>query len=471
MNITKKILVASFVIFALPSTIAAASVNVDTAEKLNDAVKVSGNEVVLTADITADVIVDAETTITLDLNGYTLTSEASHTIVNSGILTIKDSSAEKDGTVDAIIHGKAAINNINNGKVTLDGGIFTRSKEAGTSASDPEKNTYYTVMNTKGEMTINDGVKVYQNGGLSSMIINSFGNYEGATMTINGGMFEGGANTVKNDENGTLTINNGQFINSTQATVLNWHIATINGGNYESADRIFVNGSYNEKGVYNGKSEGNLTINNGTFTAKLMFDQFDKYSANTELTINGGTYNVTDILFTDEDYPNLNIKGGVFDNEKEDVTSIETNIETLASVNEDTKKLVETKLPKEGVLVGYFDIDVILKDGTAEFEMTELENKMKITIDLPATIEAVKEGFSRKYYVAREHNGVVELLDAKLVNGKIEFESDKFSTYAVTYVDSKVLVNPDTGINKGFYILFLVIGLLSVGTTLKLRKN
>lgn len=47
--------------------------------------------------------------------------------------------------------------------------------------------------------------------------------------------------------------------------------------------------------------------------------------------------------------------------------------------------------------------------------------------------------FTRQYYVIRFHDGEVKIIPANYVNGKIEFISDKFSEYAIMYVDTPVV--------------------------------
>lgn len=61
--------------------------------------------------ITEDIRIAKEKTLTLDLNGHTLTNVEDHTIANYGTLTIIDSSDEGKGTVDNVTHAKAALHN------------------------------------------------------------------------------------------------------------------------------------------------------------------------------------------------------------------------------------------------------------------------------------------------------------------------------------------------------------------------
>lgn len=237
------------------------------------AVGTNGGAITLNKDVTGSLVVTKGKTVTLDLNGYTLTNdgnatEKSHTITNNGTLTILDSSAGKTGTVDNVTHGKAALVNNEGGTATLNGGTFTRSQEKGASAGESGGNSYYTLENF-GTMTINDGVTVKNVGAFSSMIHNGYYNGTGKTntpeLTINGGTFDGGLNTVKNDDCGKLEIKGGTFENTAQAVVLNWNDTAISGGTFtpkEGAGSVILNGrTTNDEGM----DKGHLTISGGTF--------------------------------------------------------------------------------------------------------------------------------------------------------------------------------------------------------------
>ena len=274
---------------------------------LSDALKnadTTESTIVLKKDVTGDFTIAENQNITLDLNGYTITNKSNHTITNNGTLTIKDSSEGKTGTIDNVSHGKAAIQNEPNATIVLDGGTYTRSQENGQNSSDSGRNSYYNIVN-HGEMTINDGTTVKQNGHFSSLIENGWydGNQntdkESSVMTINGGTFSGGLNTIKNDDYGKLTINDGEFTNVPQAVFLNWNVAEVNGGTFaveNNAQSVILNGYLNGT-----MDQGQLTIHNGTFTANES-GAFIKTMGGSETTgeieINGG--NITgDIVLND----------------------------------------------------------------------------------------------------------------------------------------------------------------------------
>lgn len=219
--------------------------------------------ITLQGNVSEDLTIPAGKNIVLNLGGFKLTNVSGHTITNNGMLTI-----EGTGTVDNLTHQKAAIYNDVGGIVILNGGTYTRSQEKGADANNSGGNSYYNIFNW-GEMTINAGAEVKSNGHYSSLIENGFYSGTGKTtnpkLTINGGTFSGGLNTVKNDDRGLLEIKNGTFTNVSQAAVLNWNEATIDGGEFKANDgakAVVLNGHIND-----GMDQGKLTINGGSFTA------------------------------------------------------------------------------------------------------------------------------------------------------------------------------------------------------------
>ena len=232
--------------------------------KIDNAVKGQVTTLTLQGETSEDLTIPAGKIIVLNLaEGSKLTNVSGHTITNNGTLTI-----EGTGTVDNISHQRAAVYNAKGGVVTLNGGTYTRSKEAGKNKTDSGENSYYNIQN-HGEMTINDGVTVMQTGNYSSMIASGF--YDGTKETtnpklvINGGTFSGGMNTIKNDDRGILEIHGGTFTNVSQAVLMNWNEAAITGGSFEAnadAEAVVYNGYLNDA-----MDCGKLTISGGAFTA------------------------------------------------------------------------------------------------------------------------------------------------------------------------------------------------------------
>lgn len=225
-----------------------------------------GATVKLLKDVTEDVVIPADKTITLDLNGKKLTNKTGHTITveQGATLTINGK-----GTVDNVTHQKTTI--YNKGTVTLNGGTYDRSKEDGIGGS----NTYYTLLN-HGTMTVAN-VTVNNNGGYSSLFENGYFNQKPETkngianpiLTINSGNFTGGINTVKNDDDATMIINDGTFANYAQAAFQNHNIATINGGTFDGSTVYAILNCGVCEGDDAEHDKHQLFINDGKFSGKI----------------------------------------------------------------------------------------------------------------------------------------------------------------------------------------------------------
>lgn len=252
-----------------------------------------GSTIEVMKNTTESLVVPEGKTLTLNLNGHTVTNAAGvDTITNNGTLTI-----DGNGTVDNVSNGKAAI--LNNGTMTILSGTFSRSLEAGTAASG-NGNTYYAVLN-HGDMTFgsaegdNSNITVSAIGGYSSLMSNGWYDSEGktpendtCTMTIYGGTFNGGKYCLKNDELGVMNVKGGTYANSDDVSVLNWHELTIDDGSFTTTKANKPNLS---NGTY-GQGVGKAIINGGTYEAAAGTPNVGTINgyASTDITINGGTF-------------------------------------------------------------------------------------------------------------------------------------------------------------------------------------
>lgn len=247
----------------------------------------------LAADTQKDVVIPANTTVTLNLNDQKLTNVSGHTITNNGKLTVTG-----NGTVDNVTHGKGALYNKSGATAILNGGTFTRSQEAGTYEPYGDNgNSWYTIQND-GTMTINAGTTVTTRlndsgkavGGFSSLIRNGGNAGTAPTLLINGGHFNGGINTVKNDAGGTLTIKGGDFSNTTQYVIMNWNIADIYDGTFEAnstASAVLFSASWEG-------SAGTLNFHGGNVkttseSQKAIRDYYDA-SHTGKVAVSGGMF-------------------------------------------------------------------------------------------------------------------------------------------------------------------------------------
>ena len=289
---------------------------------LADAVTAADNATVtLLKDVTANVTIPADKTITLNLNGMTLTNVDDHTILNNGNLTITGT-----GRVDNISHAKGAL--YNKGTVVINGGTFDRSHENGMNKGESGQNSWYTIKNV-GTMTINDGATVQTAGNnaalgkFSSLVSNGYFNtndyntnkgLEQPILTIDGGTFRGGLNTIKNDDRAKLTINGGTFSNYYQAVVQNHNIAEITGGTFTAAS----DANTETYGIYNcgcgaDIDLGTLTVSGGTFTG-ATYAVAEVSSQNAIVNISGGQFAGTKaaIIKSSTSNATIAISGGKF---------------------------------------------------------------------------------------------------------------------------------------------------------------
>lgn len=162
-----------------------------------------------------------------------------------------------------------------------------------------------------------------------------------------------------------------------------------------------------------------------------------------------------------------------------------SNINAIILVEITNQK--ETEVPEEATnsinnlakengkikLLSFFDITLAVKNnitGEALGNLTELNNKIKFNMALPENLTKVEEGYTRKYYIVRYHEGKSEIIPAIVEGNILSFESDKFSTYALAYEDTAPVVvppaevnppveNPPTGDNV---VCNITIGLISI---------
>lgn len=150
--------------------------------------------------------------------------------------------------------------------------------------------------------------------------------------------------------------------------------------------------------------------------------------------------------------------------------NIGVTIETDEVTDKDLITKIEKKVQEENkslTVVNYFDISVLVKNidtGVVVDELSQLVSPIELSVKLPDSLSKVKSGSVRTYYIVREHDGEITLLDAKLSDdgSSLIFSTDKFSTYAIAYVDSNSVLSPKTYDRIKFYV---GIGLVAIGSS------
>lgn len=312
------------------------------------------------------------------------------------------------------------------------------------------------------------GNGIYSNG--AAIQIESNNGYAGAIeITIDGGKYESvNAYAIhhylasKNGENinnslENLTIKNGTFIggkDNIAIDVVDGEKIAITGGTYSSSVAKYITDEYVES-----KLENNYVV------------------AKKEVTVDTPSIDITkpveEVTVGVKENKDLNdtLKEALKDS-KIDVSDINATIlveiinQKETEVSEEASKSINdlTKENSNIKLLSFFDITLAVKNnitGEALGNLTELNKKITFNMALPETITKVEEGYTRKYYVVRYHDGKSEVIPATVDGNIITFESDKFSTYALAYEDTKnsSIENPPT---SDTVIMDLVVGTASV---------
>ena len=298
----RKIMTLSGMLIAVALLFSIFTVSSKAASKMPEA---SNGVVKLTEDVTltAGYVVPAGTTLTIDLNGHTIKTTKG---LKADVITV-----EKGATLT--ITGNGTITNsytaddyaavYNNGNTTIDGATLKLDTTV-------NKNTFYVVLNhgimkTKNtNMSSNDFGSILFENGYYNFSSNDprRGHIDGVNeatpkLTIYSGIYDGGLNTIKNDDNGEIVIENGTFRNTKQVSLMNWNVATVNGGTFltptgDDKTNIFI-GNYGKDSV----DKGILTINGGTFEAEHVLEGYT--GVVTPIKINGGTFKYTKSLLNE----------------------------------------------------------------------------------------------------------------------------------------------------------------------------
>ena len=417
----------------------------------------NGDTISLKSSTTEDIVIPNGKTLTIDiLEGVTLTNNKDHTIINNGDLTITGK-----GTIDNVTHGKGDIVNNYGATLVLKGEItLTRSKEAGSSTTSSGGNSWYNISN-QGTMDIYDDVSVISTGSFSSLIRNGEGKEnEKAILRIHNGKFSGGINTIKNGDFGKLYIEDGEFLNSTQATLLNWNYAEINGGTFKptnNATDAVITGLWKDK---NYDTEGKTIITGGDFYGTIsLYDEtlYPGKALNGDTTISGGTFSSDVSKYLISGYNVAKITDTykvVKDGEKISVTSPiptvdETTYDEVKKVQSDSngillktdlvndlqsneKDMLNKQTPSNSKLDSIVPLDINLYSVDENGESTKITSlNSPITINMYLPDDIVDSIKNKTIKVARFHGGVLSMLDASLNGNILTFKTDEFSTYAI----------------------------------------
>ena len=124
-----------------------------------------------------------------------------------------------------------------------------------------------------------------------------------------------------------------------------------------------------------------------------------------------------------------------------EVNAIEEKVKSLQSVVDN----VNNTIKKITSVAQFINVEILIKaDGEKLGNLKELKEPIKLKIDIPDNLKKS----SRKFFVVRLHDGIVEKLESIMnADGTLTFITDKFSTYALAYEDT-VAVEKTVGKTK-----------------------
>jgi len=433
-----------------------------SAEEVSDAATLnsclaSDTVCTLTANITADVVVPADATVTLELNGHDLTAVNGDAIyvTKGATLTIKG-----EGNIIATKTNYASL--FNNGTVIIDGGTFKRDVAGNT-------NKWYVILN-HGIMTINDATVTIDNedditsGSHPSLVDNGYysftssnerqgfvdgKNHKNPSLTVNGGEFIGGLNTIKNDDNSVLEINGGTFKNTVQVSLMNWNVATINGGTFETPTgndktNIFVGNAGTDS-----VNKGILIINGGIFNAENTVEGY----VVTPIEVNGGEFNYTkSFLNADQNRTNDNL-------------ATAGNVEVVGGTFAD-----DTIKPEEGYTKYQVGENEYVVAKTITFDSKE--ETITLTVGQTKTIEV--DELVKQYGEFKSSDEKIATVSGNVIKAVAEGKAKITVTFngETKTINLTVVKNPETGDNAMIFMVLGLIGLVGAAvTTNKLRHN
>ena len=136
------------------------------------------------------------------------------------------------------------------------------------------------------------------------------------------------------------------------------------------------------------------------------------------------------------------------------------------SISSSDKKAIEEKLGNSTIGL-YLDINLFKQvEGQDATIITETKKPITISFELPDELINNNSKVERTYKILRLHDGLVDELEVKVDGKTATFETDKFSTYALTYTDTSLETSssPKTGDHIIVYVVMFIVSLLGIRT-------
>lgn len=161
-------------------------------------------------------------------------------------------------------------------------------------------------------------------------------------------------------------------------------------------------------------------------------------------------------------------------------------------ITDDDVKNINENISYGQNLINYYDISIQLDLGDEVANLTQLTDTITIKLPMPTNLPKLSNGYKRIFKILRIHDGKVEELSTTASDDEITFQTNKFSTYALTYEDFYLneqndvdtledldltkneinnISNPETGDNILIFISLTFISLLGIFILNKIYKK
>ena len=332
---------------------------------INEAVnKGDVSTIILKGNVNDVVKITEGRTIVLDLNGMTLTNDADRrsdgykgVVFNEGNLTIKDSSKNGTGTINAK-YSMVAVANA--GTLTIEGGIFTNTA---TSSEKPYANY---ILNNNGTTIINGGKFVMDSKNMtnSSIVKNGWSYPDCKDKEGNPAVYTNDVVQWTEGKKAVMTINNGSFTSWTYVKNDTFGQMTINNGSFTTYDK-----STKDWNIHNVYNAADLIVNGGTFNntqSSKASSVFFIAATGTMTEIKGGIYNLADkydgkeiasplALITGEE---TTADGATLIISSEAVKAIGNHPVVKSGISKWSEEINKVSVTKYGKVIGSLNLDV-----------------------------------------------------------------------------------------------------------------
>lgn len=380
------------------------------------------------------------------LSPYANGGNSWYTVQNKGAMTIKDGTTVKnnggfssnlcnadDTNAKLVINGGTfagginAVKNGSNTKLEITGGTFSNTSQ-------------YVVMNWS-DATISGGTFTAEGTAPSVLFTSSYGN-DKDSLKVTGGTFSGAASMIHNyydkDNRGNAAVSGGTFSAEVSADCCAKDFVCVknSSGTYGVAKK----GEEVKPSVEN-KNSGSVATN-GVTVAKEEQKKVAETAAEAAASVKDATVDETkneakigDVTVDTTD--KADEVSAVVEAAKTENTSVNVQLVVKAAQAATVSDNISQAVSEDSTVVPFeLSVDMVTEvkaeDGTTTTATVPVkETAQPITVTIKVDPQSIAD---KNVMVARDHGGVVELIEPSKVNyqtGEITFETAKFSDYAV----------------------------------------